>query len=93
MACRNAAVALFGIALCGGGFWLKVHLSGNGAETYWWIWAAIAAFVVAVAILHALLASWFGVHRATAFLKVVVVFALAGMLFGVWWYLRPKDGG
>ena len=91
MAARNSAVALLGVAMTGGAYWLKMHTSGPGGPTYWWIWGALAAFVVAVCFAHAFLGFFFGARRAGTFLKVVVVLALAGMLLGLRWYLREKS--
>ena len=94
MALRNCAVALLGIALTGGAYWLEVHAHGTDRSgTYWWIWAALTAFVILICFAHAFLGWRFGARRAGAFLKVVVALALAGMLAGLWWYLQPKNGG
>jgi UDP-N-acetylmuramyl pentapeptide phosphotransferase/UDP-N-acetylglucosamine-1-phosphate transferase len=53
----------------------------------------VAGFVIVVCFAHAFLAWRWGARRAAGFLKVVVAIALAGMLAGLWWYLRPKNGG
>jgi hypothetical protein len=90
MALRNSAVALLGVALTGGAYWLKLHTHGPGGETYWWIWGALAVFVVAVCFAHAFLGFFFGARRAGMFLKFVAVLALAGMLLGLRWYLQDK---
>src|SRR5215211_2061867 len=86
MAVRNSAVALLGIALVGGVYWIKVHVHSNVA-TYWWIWGAVAGFVVVICFAHAFLAAQIGARRAGTFLKVVAGLALAGMLLGLKWYL------
>jgi len=95
MALRNSAVALLGIALTGGAYWLKLHSHGDTSDlaTYWWIWAALTVFVIAVCFAHALLGWRLGARRAGTFLKVIAALALAAMLAGLWWYLQPKNGG
>src|SRR3954454_8772900 len=92
MALRNAGVALLGIALTGGVYWLKLQSQGNVRQPYWWISGAVAGFVVVVCFTHAALAARFGAHRANTFMKIVAVIALVGMLLGLRWYVQPKGG-
>jgi hypothetical protein len=91
MAVRNSVVALLAIALACGFLWAKAVGDDSGPVAFW-IWGAVAGFAVAVCFAHALLGARYGGRRAAAFLKAVTVLVLAGMLFAVWWILRPKDG-
>jgi hypothetical protein len=98
MALRNSAVALLGIALTGGAYWLKLHSHGDtrvtgDLATYWWIWTALTVFVIAICFAHAYLGARLGAKKSATFLKVIVALALAAMLAGLWWYLQPRNGG
>ena len=93
MALRNSLAALLGIGAIGLYIWLKVQWYGHNTTVYWSLWVGAAVFAVAVCFVHALLAARFGGRRAGQFLKGIVIFALAGMLVAVWWWLRPKNGG
>ena len=92
MALRNSAVALFGIAVAGGGFWLESRESGGMDAVWWWLWGATAAFVLIVCFAHAFLASLLGGRAAATALKLIVTLVLFGMIIAVWWSLQPKDG-
>ena len=92
MALRNSAVALFGIAVVGGGFWLESRGAAGVGRVWWWLWGATAAFVVIVCFVHAFLASLLGGRAAATALKLIVAVVLLAMIIAVWWSLQPKDG-